>query len=378
MQLPKKISWENPRMPTNKSPFPLIEAHGNHRQIGQQIGEQLRQTIQNGLEDQRAQVPSDETWQEMIHQSALYLAHSQSHFPQYVEELRGIAEGAAVPFESLFLSICEEIWDTASRQGRLKPRLRGCTDMVARASATQNGLTLIAHTNDLLPESEAHLVLLNIRAEHEPEILAVSPGGVAISVGFNAAGISLTGNQVDSNDMRPGVPRLLLVRAILASKRLGEAMDICLHPHRASNYNNVVADAYGEVYSMEGSATDCEPIYIEGDLLAHTNHYISPPMRGFEIERHEIGGSVVRYHRAMRLMRDHYGTLSPQVFMKLLADHQNYPASICKHGLETVTVFSIVIDLEDFHAWIGRGRPCQTEYHEYFLSPDEQYFKVAA
>lgn len=353
------------------STLPLIEARGSHRQVGQQIGEQLREVIRSGLEQQRAQVPYQDTWQNMVNQSALYLAFSRLYFPVYVEELKGIAEGADVPFEPLFLSICEEIWDNASRQGLLKPRPRGCTDMAARASATLNGHTLIAHTNDLLPESEAHLVILKIRVENEPEFLGVSPGGVAISVGFNEAGISLTGNQVDSNDMRLGVPRLLLVRAILSRRRLGEAMDICLHPQRASNYNNLIADAYGEVYCMEGSATDCEPLYIKENIMAHTNHYLSPVMRGYEIDRSEIGGSVVRYHRAMRLLRENYGKLSPQIFMHLLADHQNYPASICKHGLETVTVFSIIIDLEDRRAWIGTGRPCQTQFQEFSLTPNE-------
>jgi isopenicillin-N N-acyltransferase-like protein len=193
--------------------------------------------------------------------------------------------------------------------------------------------------------------------------------GLGYSAGFNAAGISLTGNQVACSDIRPGVPRLLLVRAILAARRLEEALDACLHPKRASNYNNIVAHASGEAYSMEGSATDCEPIYIEDDILAHANHYVSPPMRRFEADRNDIGGSVIRHNRAWRLLRENYGQLSPERFQQLLSDHVNYPGSICKHGLETVTVFSLIINLGELRAWIGRGRPCQTTYHGYSLEP---------
>ena len=54
---------------------------------------------------------------------------------------------------------------------------------------------------------------------------------------------------------------------------------------------------------------------------------------------------------------------------KLLADHAGYPTSICKHGLETVTVFSIIVQVENLRAWIGRGRACETEYVEYQLEP---------
>jgi hypothetical protein len=71
----------------------------------------------------------------------------------------------------------------------------------------------------------------------------------------------------------------------------------------------------------------------------------------------------------MRLLRQNFGQLTPEVFKKLLADHAGYPTSICKHGLETVTIFSIVIHVEELRAWIGRGRACETEYVEYCLEP---------
>ena len=347
---------------TKLNAIPIIEARGTHRQVGHQIGEQCQPQIESMLSRLREEIPAGVRWDEMLRQSKRYLAHSRAVYPQYVEELEGIAAGAKVPFEEIFLSMCEELWETPAWK-------QGCTDMAARGPATSDGSTLIAHTNDLLPEAEENLVILKIQAGDEPEFLGISSGGVGISAGFNAARISLTGNQLDNNDIRPGVPRLLVVRAILASRFLSEAMDHCLLPQRASSYNNVIADASGEVYCMEGSATDCEPIYIEEHILAHTNHYLSPAMRRFEADRNNISNSVTRYNRAMRLLRQHYGQLTPELFQKLLADHAGYPTSICKHGLESVTVFSIIIQLEQLRAWIGRGRACQTQYFEYQLKP---------
>lgn len=295
----------------------------------------------------------------MLNRSKEYLAPSRTIYPQYVEELEGIAEGSGIPFEDIFASICEESWES--------PSMHGCTDMAARGRATLDGTTLIAHTNDLSASSESHLVILKIQAGDEPEILAISPGGVAISAGYNAAKISLTGNQLDSNDVRPGVPRLLVVRAILGSRTLSEAMTHCLLPQRASSYNNVIADGSGEVYSMEGSATDCEAIYIEKDVMAHANHYISAAMRRFELDRSAIANSIIRHNRAEYLLRENYGKLCPELFRKLLADHAGYPTSICKHGLESVTVFSIIIQVEALKCWIGRGFPCQTKFIEHHL-----------
>ncbi len=339
----------------------VIEARGTHREVGLQIGTQCKEGLQGMFAGLRDDLPKGATWSAMLEQSRAYLAPSQKVYPQYVEELEGIAEGADVPFEDVFLTICEELWEDFA--------WRGCTDMAARGKATADGTTLVAHTNDLLPGAESRLVLLKVQAGGEPEFLGVSVGGIAISAGYNAAKISLTGNQLDSNDVRPGVPRLLVVRAILGSRTLSEAMTHCLLPNRASSYNNVLADGSGEVYSMEGSATDLEAIYISDDVMAHANHYVAPSMRRFERDRGVIANSIIRHNRAEYLLKQNYGKLSPELFRTLLADHAGYPTSICKHGLETQTVFSIIVQLEHLKAWIGRGKVCETEYVEYQLDP---------
>ena len=350
-------------------PIPVIEVHGTHRQVGRQIGERMRPQLQRMVARMRDELPAGVSWDAMVQKGRLCLAHSRAVYPQFVQELEGIAEGADLPFDEVFLEMCEELWEAAAWGAGGPARPRGCTDFAARGRATVDGATLLAHTNDLTAEAEQGLVILKVQAGDEPEFLGVSVGGLGYSAGFNAAGISMTGNAVSCNDIRPGVPRLLIVRAILAARRLGEAMDACLLPQRASNYNNVIADAYGEIYSMEGSATDCESIYIEGDVMAHANHYASLPMRRFEADRNDIGGSVIRHNRAMRLLRENFGQLSPALFQDLLADHENYPSSICKHAGESVTVFSIIIELEDRRAWIGRGRPCQATYVAHTLDP---------
>lgn len=365
-------------------PIPVIAVRGSHQEVGRQIGEELRPTLQRMVAALGAELPAGVTLDDMRQQGRIYLAHTRDVYPRYVRELEGIAEGANLPFEDVFLELCEELWEeTAWRnlgpgwravarhdgQPAGPGRVKGCSDMVARGRATADGSTLVAHTNDLGPEVEDDLVLLKVQAGDEPEFLACSVGGLGYSAGFNAAGIVMSGNQLSNSDIRPGVPRLLAVRAILAARRLEEAMAACLLPRRASNYNNVIADADGEVYSMEGSATDCEPIYIDGDLLAHANHYASSAMRHFEADRNDIAGSVIRHNRAMRLLRENYGRLSPELFRTLLADHANYPGSICKHGVDSVTVFSMIVNPEERRAWFARGRPCQATYSEHVLEP---------
>jgi isopenicillin-N N-acyltransferase-like protein len=351
------------------NPIAMIEVSGTHRQVGQQIGEHMKLQIQLMIARLRERLPPGVTWGDMLLKGGLCLAHSRSAYPQYVEELEGIAEASDLSFEEIFLAVCEELWEPAAWRAGTPTVARGCTDFAARGQAAIDGATLLAHNNDLPPEAEHNLVVIKATTGDEPEFLAVSEGGLGFSVGFNAAGISMTGNAVSCSDIRPGVPRMLIARAILGAGRLGQAMDACLLPLRASNYNNVIADTSGEVYSMEGSATDCEPIYIDENIMVHANHYVSQPMRRFEANRNYIGGSILRHNRALRLLRENYGNLTPEVLKKLLADHANYPASICKHKGATVTVFSIIIKLNELKAWISKGRPCQGSWQEHVLVP---------
>lgn len=342
--------------------IPVISIRGTHRQVGRQIGERLKPNIERLIGGMKETLPAGIHWEKMLLKSQLCLAYTRAAFPQYIEELEGIAEGSGFSLQDIFLAHCEELWEPAAWS-------KGCTDMAARGSATIDGSTLLAHTNDMAPKYEKELVILKVQAGDEPEFLGVSIAGLGYSSAFNAAGISLTGNEVTSNDVRPGVPRIMVVRAILAARRLGEAMDACLLPTRASSYNNLIADTNGEVYCMEGSATDCEPIYIDDDILAHANHYVSPAMRRFEAHRNDISGSIIRYNRAYRLLRENKGKLSVERFKQLLADHANFPASICKHKGVSITVFSIIIKLDELRAWIGLGRPCRPAWQEFSLEP---------
>ena len=124
----------------------VVEASGTHRQVGQQIGKAMRTTVQRQMSEMRQGLPAGVTWEQLMQRAQVFLEPSRVAYPQYVDELAGIAQAAEVPFDELFLSMCEELWEKEMWRGA-----RGCTDMAARGRATANGATLLAHTNDLAP-----------------------------------------------------------------------------------------------------------------------------------------------------------------------------------------------------------------------------------
>src|SRR5918999_203622 len=138
--------------------------------------------------------------------------------------------------------------------------------------------------------------------DDEPVILQV--GGVPwISVGWNQAGLSLTGNELSPNDERVGISRSHQVFEMLRARNLHEMVAMAIRPDRASSYNNVLADRYGDVANVEGSATDVEITRLDDDdHLAHTNHYVTDRMRDYEGDRDDAVRSDVRYCRARELL----------------------------------------------------------------------------
>jgi len=338
-------------------PVPVIQVKGTHYEVGYQIGTQLRGEILRDV----AEMKKSPNWTKVRAEAELFLAYSKKYLPEYVTEIKGTADAVGVELEDLFPALCEEIGDENYRF------TRGCSDLIASNDVTADGTVLAGHNNDTSPSTQESVVIVHYQVEGEPEIVAVGYGGLGISVGYNSAGISLTGNQVDSNDMRVGVPRLLLVRKILAAKTLGEAIDAAILKERASNYNQVITDSNGEIYSIEGSATDYAPLYSTDGYIVHTNHYVAPYMRSFEFDPQGITSSIIRYNRGSRLLKKNLGRITVEKMKEFLSDHVNFPGSICRHGEHVKTTFSVIINLTTRTMHLARGNPCEVKFREYDL-----------
>lgn len=345
--------------PAEEMKIPIIHVKGNHYQAGYQIGTHMKEQLNELIKQSKDYIANktEMKWEDIRAQSQLFLEYSKKYMPEYVEEVRGAADASGIDLVDLFSDLCEEIFS--------KNYLKGCSDLIASGDVTADGSVLVAHNNDTSPDLEKYAVVIHYQVDGEPEILAVGYGGLAISVGFNSAGISLTGNELSMNDMKIGVPRMLLCRKILAAKTIGEAIDAAIFQPRASNYNMVLTDDNGEIYSIEGSATDYEAIYASDGYLVHTNHYVAPRMRKYELDPRALTSSVVRYNRANRLMKNNKDKISIDVLKKMLKDHVNRPRSLCRHGAHVKTTFSVIINLNTKIMLLAKGNPCESKYFEY-------------
>jgi len=346
--------------------IPVHRVAGSHREVGAQMGEIGRSQIRASVEGSFQELPPGRTREQQLALAAAYRAVTESRLPWLIEELDACADAAGVERLAFFASTMEEIWyepAAQATQGR-------CSDLVAGPRATASGHLLVGHNNDLSPEAEAEITGLEISVPGDPAIFQL--GGVPwLSVGWNAAGLSLTGNELSPNDERVGISRSHQVLAMMRARSLDEMIDMSLWPDRASSYNNVLGDATGRVANVEGSATDAEVTGLDpADHLVHTNHYACDRMVPFEADPAYAKRSAVRLERGRDLLAAAPpGSVTEEDLRTMLSDHETKPDSICRHPEfgypNEKTAFWCVADVTQGRITFGRGNPCDSEAQTY-------------
>ena len=331
--------------------IPLIRVEGGHRTAGRALGEATADAIRRAVgELEPASLEAAEPYRRV----------TADELPWLIDELDAVAEGAGVDPLGLFAASIEELEPAAT------PALGRCSDLVAGPPATADGHLWVAHNNDLPPAVERHLVAVEWRLAGDPTLFTIGVGPW-ISVGFNSAGLALTGNELSPNDNRVGIPRLLQVRAILRRRRLDDAVRAALHPRRASSYANLLSHRRDGVVCVEGSATDAEQLRpSDAGTLSHTNHYVGRRMLRYEGDPEYAQRSAVRYRRALRWLAG--GDITPAHLRAALRDHSDAPDSLCRHGAETKTVFWCLADVTTGEIAFGRGNPCNSTEQRYVFA----------
>jgi hypothetical protein len=348
--------------------MPFVRVSGTHREVGRGVGAATAPVVRAAVAAIDGDLPAGRSRDEQLALAALYRDATRAATPWLVEEIDGAAQGAGVDPLALFAASIEEIWTVRPSQPGPESVAGRCSDLVAGPPLTADGGLWVAHTNDLSPGSEAQIVAVEWRVPGEPAVLSVGIGPW-ISVGWNGAGLSLTGNELSPNDERVGVPRLLMVREQLTATSLDAAIAMALRPDRASSYNTVFAWPDGRAADIEGSATTAEVTGLDDrGTLAHTNHYVCAAMLGYEGDPAYAVASAIRYGRARELLDDAVpGTVDRAWLRAALADHSTRPP-ICRHGAPDEpmsdagwrgkTAFWCIVDVTAGEVEYGLGNPC--------------------
>jgi len=359
-------------------PFIELEVSGSHREIGRQIGEAVRDLIVAGLAyyEEYHEAMGGTSFALAERQCLAYMPAARAALPGVVEELEGMAEGAAVPLSRLLVpNLGEELTCTSDPAAVAEPQRPGhgahCTSVGLRAG----GRCLLAHNEDWWAGDVDKNVLLRITTDDGTSILAMTSACLLPPTGLNSHGIASGGNTLYADDQRIGVPNNLIRRHLLEARSLDDARGRLLLPLRARGSNALVIDAEGRLLDVEASAT-AAAVTGADDRYVHTNHYVHPDMVAHDISTST--GTRLRLARAGALLDAGLarGDDPYELLCAIMSDHDGMAdaTSICGHpdmsvpvGERDMTTASMIWDPQALTVDVCAGPPCENERHHYSL-----------
>jgi len=337
--------------------FPLIDVAGPPHERGRQYGQQAAERIRRGIAHYSGQLARLDLNSDGI--AALvraYLPIIERFDGAYIEEMRGIAAGAEVPFEDVVLLNARTEILKLGECPDLRARMmeaEGCTGVVALPEATADRSVIHAQNWDWKAECAETAVVLRIRSDGGPDILTFTEAGGLARSGLNSAGIAITANYLQSDrDYRDiGVPLALIRRKVLEQQHVALAMRAVHATPKSASNNMMVSHCGGIAIDFECAPDETFTVLPERGLLVHANHFVSPVALA-KLRDTGVAGTPCTLYRDLRvegLLAPAIRAITVQHVKDALCDVFGTPWSVCRpprpgvDGGMTATVAMVVM-----------------------------------
>lgn len=223
------------------SSITVIEAEGDATARGTAIGKSVGQSVHDTVLTQSEFAEVMQLFEGTDYVKALHQA-AESAYPEYMQELVAMANAIDIDAEKLFIWNCrgDLRFPPETAQSRLDSLTEGCTTVMA--PSTNKTPAIIAHNEDGDGSFMSHRYWLKAKPDNAPAFESyLYPGMLAgHSFGVNAAGLVQTINNIRPDDLKPGIPRHFICRAIMASETLQEAVSHLQRTDRASGFHHAI------------------------------------------------------------------------------------------------------------------------------------------
>jgi isopenicillin-N N-acyltransferase-like protein len=356
--------------------YPRIEVEGGAAERGRQYGEAARERVQRSVEAYGEVFAhyAGWDWERVRAEAAAYRAPVAAYDPRYLEEMDGLAAGAAVdPVDVLAVNVRTEIMFAATARdlGRAPAE---CTSFAAVPSRTAGNELLVGQNWDWLPHAADTLVILEARQDDGPDFVTVVEAGLLAKVGMNSAGMAIATNALvtAADQGRPGVPYHVLLRALHDAETPADTLTALGRRERSSSANYLVAHADGIALDVEAAPGDYAQLFVgypENGVILHANHFANPGFDGRDVGLVSMSDSVFRLMRARQLVAEHPEPLDRAFFEALLADHAAHPHGVCCHPDprldpvdQSATLAGVIMEPATRRLWIAAGTPCAAPF----------------
>jgi isopenicillin-N N-acyltransferase-like protein len=380
---------------TDYGPFPLIDLAGSPRERGRTHGKAAADRLKRGAKMYAGSLlKSGVDWKELERRAEAMVPTIEQFDPAYVEEMRGIAEGAGEPFAAVMLMNARTEMVAAARQQKAAQHFPdGCTAALALPEASADGVLLHGQNWDWRAECAETGVVLRIRRDDGPDILTFTEAGGLARSGLNSAGLGLTANALECDrdyQRGAGVPLPFIRRKVLEAAFLAQAVQtIVSTPKPGSNHmavSQATADGEAEAFGFECAPDDTFWIAPDRGLYVHANHWISEAARTKvkDTGLAETPDSIYRDKRVRDQLGPKRGKLTLEDLRSAFFDSWGTPYSVCRpprvnsRGVMTATTAMILMRPGEGHLEACPMPALNRTFTTYSLTPDLTAQKQAA
>ncbi|RJP32437.1 MAG: hypothetical protein C4536_06090 [Actinobacteria bacterium] len=373
----------------------LFDMRGDHYEMGYQQGLQMREAIHH-LQANLHHVEAFQVEKPAMLPFKVYMAMAarravgemwndvSDYCPRQKMRMEGVAKGADIDESMLFLILSGELVLAHANY-----RLGACTATAVDADRSALGEPMVIKNFDYPAFFQPYYVTRLCSPVGFASTLDVTIAPLAGSHdGMNEHGLCISYNYGHGTDMpNVNVPITLLVQEALENcTNTGQAIEFLSAGKRSGGAILLVADASGDMVTVELSSNFSGVRKPEGGILINTNHYRCREMVSYDIPRnayytsknvralrgirlHE--SSELRYGRAEQLLSD-MGVVTMKDLLGVFCDHgesgRGDDNTICCHGPYFTTTCSIIMLPRSKRLLVTYGNPCDSVFSD-FLDP---------
>jgi len=318
------------------APFPLVEIAGGPYERGVAYGratvERIRRSVRLYADQMRAMGFSPDEVRRIVGD---FVPSMERYAPDLIEEMRGIAAGADCAFEEIALVNCRtEVVQIGKRRAGARAAKDGCTGVIVLPEASADGALIHAQNWDWKPECVDTAIVLRVHREDGPDLLTFTEAGGLARSGFNAAGLAITANYLESDrDFgQLGIPLPLIRRRFLECRHLAEGIRIVATTPKSIANNMMLSTAEGFGIDFECAPDEAFALYPEDGLLVHANHWTS----GVALSKLKDAGidsvpdSFYRDYRVRAALERKAGRVAVEDVKAALFDDFAAPYAVCR------------------------------------------------
>ncbi len=337
-------------------PFPFVAVSGTPYERGVQYGKAVPDRVKRSIglyagtldalglsSDEKARLTG-----KFAQEIAAFGAH-------YLEEMKGIAEGAGVALDDIVLINARTEIVAEARRMKNRPEAEddavdGCTGAIILPERSSTGRLIHGQNWDWRAECADTAIVLRVSREDGPDFLTFVEAGGLARCGMNAAGIAITANYLESDRdyQQSGIPLVLIRRKVLEQKHYAMALRAVAATPKACSNNMMVSTAEGWGIDFECAPDEVFPLYPENGVIVHANHWVSPVALAKLKDVGLLGDSFYRDKRVAQLLGS--GKISPDTLKAAFFDDFASPFAVCRPVLPnsagdlSATVAMIVMD----------------------------------